>query len=193
MKYNTVLSIICIFAITFCFTMGCDRIQTPLNISEIIAQTDDLPSDPDGFVPILPQTAEIDPGKYRMRVGTRTYGEENGKLYRIIYSVNDAASGCVVVEILLNPKPKNKGSDGRHVLDSNWVNGKSVYDAVVVEITKKLDVSPRLIPEEPELAPSPYLADLQKPCTVHVYEGRLIKNLSDPDVIFEYEDEMPAE
>ena len=193
MKYNMFLSMICILVITSFFTLGCDRILKPTTISEIIAQTDDLPGDPDGFVPILPETAEIEPGRYRMRVGPGTYGEEDGKLYRIIFSVDDRAAGCVAVEILLNPKPKGKTADGKHILRPNFVDGESIDDAVVVEITAKRDVSPRLLPEEPELAPTPYFADPQEPCTVHVYDGRLIKNLSDPDVFFEYEDEVLIE
>ena len=189
MKYSVFLPILCIFVITCCFTVGCDRIRKPTNISETLGQIDDIPSDPDGPVPVLPQIAEIEPGKYRMRVNPAMIGEEEGKIYRLLYAVNDRAQGCVAVEILLNPSPKYRASDGQIVLNPNGGADGSVFDAVVIEIKAKKDVSPRLLPEEPELAPSPYLADPQEACTVHVYEGRLIKNLSDPHVVFEYDED----
>lgn len=185
---KVLLSIICILTCISFWTLGCDRIQKPTNLSIILAQTDDLPTDPDEDIPILPQTAEIDPGKYRMRVGLSTYGEEDGKVYRLIYSIEDKADGCILVEILLDPKPKSETPGNVSIFEPNLENGKWVSDAVVIEITGKRDVSPRLIPEGLDFIPD--FAVPQEPCTVHVYDGRLIKNLSSPEVVFQFEDEL---
>ncbi|MCY4401764.1 MAG: hypothetical protein OXD54_04235 [Candidatus Poribacteria bacterium] len=185
---KVLLSIICILTFTSFLTLGCDRIRKPTNISAILAQTDELPVDPDEDIPTLPQTAELDPGKYRMRVGQGTFGEEDGKIYRLIYSVDDKAAGCVLVEILLDPQPKSETPGNVSIFEPNLENGKWIFDAVVVEITEKRDVSPRLIPEGPNFIPD--FAVPQEPCTVHVYDGRLIKNLSNPEVVFQFEDEL---
>lgn len=178
MKFKFSLLYICVLVCIL--TFGCGRYEKPVSITELIDKPETINPDLDEEIPIIPAVADIEPGVYRMRVATTVRTRD--KITSILWTIDDAEM-CTVVELLLNPVPYLFAANDGFIFEPLEMGEETVYDSVVIEIFEKIGVNERQVPEHPS---DEYPAEF---CTVHSYEGRLIKNLSNPDLMILYDEE----
>ena len=125
---------------------------------------------PDRSLPEIAQDAELTPGRYRIRTGSVT--RSNYKMTRLHKAIGDPEDR-VQVRILLHPQPWSETAGGERVIGSTTLYGDTVPDEVVVEIKRQI----RVYTEQAG----------RNTNTIYEYEGELIKNLSKPEFVVEYE------
>ena len=199
MKLERYFTIVCILVITCCFTVGCEKMQTPMmDAMEMVTETEtpmepEMPMEPETptetetpmetetpetpempETPETPEEPEVPEDPYANLPEIAMSAELEPGKYRIsnvggtrgnfeVISITKLVNRAdrIVVTITLNPR----------VLDRDA--GRD--EELVVEILRKIEVIEKMA------ASGPY--------TSHEYEGRIIKNLSRPEIVFEYEED----
>ena len=195
MKLERYFTMMCVLVIACCFAIGCEQMQKPtMDMVGMVTEpetpaepeTPETPPDPtmpetppDPAMPTAPETPmepETPPDPYASLPEIAMSAElEPGQLYRISNAGGSGANfevirlskvidrvDLIVVGITLNPPV-------------------SVYDVtsnkeeLVIEIIRKIEVVEKV--------------GSRGPYTSHEYEGRIVKNLSRPEIVFEYEED----
>ena len=174
MKLDLYLPIVYILVIACCFTVSCDQMQKPM--MDAIETATEVPAEPVistepemmedlyASLPEIGMSTELEPGKYRIAAVGSARG--NFKFIYIGRLIGDSEDR-VSVHVRLNPQPWSRTSEGKLVIVRN--------DIIVVEITRKIRVYEK--------------KEGRNTYTIHEYEGRAIINLSNPESLFEYEED----
>lgn len=160
MKFHRFLTYTCFLVIVCCLSTGCDLYRS------VMVTVDDsrIPEDPDKYLPEIVPSPTLAAGKFRIRVDG--YKVSNSKLVQIHSTIGDIDERVKVI-IHLNPAPPSRTPDDKFVLGYSKVNDAVVLDVFVVEITGIIKATE----------------------SVYEYEGIAIKNLSRPEILFEYADD----
>lgn len=196
---------------------GCDQMQKPVMdlVDEVVAPdpepTVDVPPAPEVTPPVeVPPPAPIiatityenalslEAGeKYRLRpdeMWTSTGPRENRQIRSLVWTNIDVSGNLldrgnpppdapkIVVMISLDPPPYKYTTDGEAVIAEedffDGVNLVTVYsDEVVIEISRIANQEERKIGERGNKVPYTHIR----------YFGKIVENLTRPDVVFEYE------
>ncbi len=154
------------------FVLGNSRFYTERPADAPPPQVGDV--DPNKNLPEISLTPELKVlGRYRIR--TESVVRRNYKITGLYKAIGDPEDR-VEVRILLNPQPWSESLDGDPVIGDTILYGERAPDEIVVLITEKIRVY------EVQRGRHTY--------TVHEYEGFAILNLSSPERIFEYEENV---
>lgn len=156
--------ILCILVITCCLSVGCEEIRDLPIISD----------DPYGNLPEIGLSGDLEPGRYLLRniqVGDRQY--RMVEIDKIIGTPDycEPAESIAYSWLRIKLEPDHFGN----------IMYLNLTDDLVVEIDQKIQTY--------EVQRSVLACNMYKIgfVTHHVYSGRVIKNLSQPDDIFKYE------
>lgn len=176
MKFQRYLPFVGIFVIACCvISIGCDEMQdTMIDVTETPApdppEEPGVSDDPDWNLPEIALSAELEPGRYIVR---NPIVSSTGSKLTYISKVIEDLPNRVRVYIKLDPQPWLHTVDAERIIGTSMVDGESVRDTVVVEITKKRGVRNNEWSRFTD--------------TYHDYVGIAVKNLTQPGHIFEYE------
>ena len=123
-------------------------------------------------LPEISMTAELEPGKYIISANNVDRG--NYKIRGLYKTIGDSKTNETEVRIELSQQPWDTTADGDSVIDAVWTGSEWLHDEIVVEITRKIEVR-----DEPK-------GRFTK--TIHIYEGIVLLNLTQPQNLFEYEE-----
>lgn len=159
MKFHRFLTYTCFFAMTCCLFVGCEN---SLNRSIMVTIDDSIiPEDPDKYLPEIMPSPYLDAGRFRIRVShIHVSGSKLVQIHSLIGDIDER----VKVIVHLNPAPPATTPDGKPVVYFGTVGDAVVLDVLVVEITGIIKATESL----------------------YEYEGFVLKNLSRPEILFEY-------